>query len=62
MRQDESREWTKWPLRRVIGRLDGQEYLECGHILSEKEDIYGPTFPLRRRCWTCWEGLESEVD
>jgi hypothetical protein len=54
------------PLRKIVDRPmvsigdDGEneyfvrkELLECGHIVSQKQDIYGPTNATRRRCVQC---------
>ncbi len=54
------------PLRKIVRRVQVQiaemygkplmtmkEELECGHIVSEKQDIYGRTNAERRRCWRC---------
>lgn len=40
------------------------EELECGHIIREKTDMYGPTNAYRRRCRYCpdkAEGLINQV-
>jgi len=57
---------TVAPLRKIVDRPmvsignDGEteyfmrkELLECGHIVSPKQDIYGPTNAARRRCPQC---------
>jgi len=46
------------PLRTIVDeRNDGHgriiEVLECGHEQPRKNDIYGPTNALRRRCRRC---------
>ena len=51
------------PLRKVIGRethkIEGThaeatyERLECGHLVLPKQDIYGETNAVRRRCRFC---------
>lgn len=33
------------------------EWLECGHRVLQKTDIYGPTNAVRRRCREC--GLQQ---
>lgn len=54
------------PLRNVVDRgiykvFDWglgvtQDHLECGHLLAPADDIYGPRYPSRRRCWKCAKG------
>jgi hypothetical protein len=61
------------PLRRIIDRPmvsignDGEteffkqkELLECGHIQSPKQDIYGETNATRRRCFQCLKEKEAK--
>jgi len=33
------------------------DVLECGHVVSASKDIFGDTYPTRRRCYGCtgWE-------
>lgn len=56
-----------WKMRRVVEdhvvrpvRIFGGmvwefevDLLECGHVLSAANDLYGPRFPSRRRCTEC---------
>lgn len=51
------------PLRMIIGTRDvvvtesgrtvPMEVLDCGHEQPVKQDIYGDTHPVRRRCRRC---------
>ena len=49
------------PLRKIVGHVQIQflgvmvwrEQLECGHLVVERQDIYGPTNASRRRCRKC---------
>lgn len=62
------------PLRRVLGLVYEQiaagestaqvprDLLECGHLLHSSSDIYGPTFPARRRCRHCRDGHPPHRD
>lgn len=56
------------PLRRIVRRFsetvenaDGvrvhlaREELSCGHVVAPRQDIYGPTDAIRRRCRRCGE-------
>ena len=53
------RQVNRDPLRKVVDdRYDAAtgriiEILECGHELSRREDIVGPTNAVRRRCHKC---------
>jgi hypothetical protein len=52
------------PLRTIVNERNDEhgriiEILECGHEQPQKQDIYGPTNALRRRCRRCLrEGVE----
>ena len=54
----------KAPLRRIEDRWwpssdprdPGLERLECGHVITQKCDLIGPTNATRRRCWKCEAG------
>lgn len=47
------------PLRKIVGEFTDEktgarrEKLECGHVVNQKQDIYGPTNAYRRRCRHC---------
>lgn len=46
------------PLRKIVREFVDErglerEELECGHVLSRKSDIIGPTNAYRRRCRHC---------
>jgi hypothetical protein len=47
------------PLRKIIEIVERKEILECGHVLPIKQDIFGDTCPLRRRCWKCLKDTNS---
>lgn len=55
---------AKYPLRKVISTYnDGirmVELLECGHVIAQKQDMYGHTNAYRRRCWKCKNNIPSE--
>jgi hypothetical protein len=57
---------SKGPLKKIVREFvqqrkgiggytyfDRMEELECGHIMHQKSDIYGPTNAVSRRCWKC---------
>ena len=53
----------KAPLRKIIDRRQNDygvwvERLECGHEQHERQDHYGPTNAVRRRCKAC--GREAQ--
>jgi hypothetical protein len=61
------------PLRKIVGYVEVvaaiiegkpfmvcREKLECGHLVAEKRDIYGPTNAVRRRCRKCELGKPQE--
>ncbi len=53
------------PLRRIVSEENDKygrivEVLECGHKVTQKEDIYGPTNAYKRRCRQCVE-LEKRL-
>jgi len=60
------------PLRRVTQRtalpVPGfsrdlpRDVLECGHTHPPKQDLYGETFPTRRRCWKCRDGVPGDLE
>lgn len=35
---------------------------ECGHVRPPKQDIYGPTNAVRRRCGMCRDGRPADID
>jgi hypothetical protein len=39
----------------------GFEVYECGHVDLPKQDIYGDTFAVRRRCRFCRDGKPQHV-
>lgn len=60
-------EKTTRPLRKVVGHNESEDVsqtpglpmvvprwkLECGHLVSPPQDIYGERFPERMRCRAC---------
>jgi hypothetical protein len=64
--------FTKMPLRKVLGIVGvpiedrpgaaviPKELYECGHVFTQKEDIYGPTNAFRRRCGACAKGMPPD--
>jgi hypothetical protein len=62
----------KGPLRKVVGHkmvaVGSQgtevlhEELECGHTQPIKQDAFGPTNAVRRRCSRCRKEQETEED
>jgi len=55
------------PLRWIVGEKNDEygrivEILECGHEQPRKEDIYGPTNALRRRCRRCLQEREDSTE
>jgi hypothetical protein len=50
---------SKAPLRKIIEIFERNELLECGHIFSTKQDIFGDTHPYRGRCWKCLKTTNS---
>lgn len=56
------------PLRKIVeyqeiqvGRIGTviHELLECGHLVLPKQDIFGPTNAVRRRCRHCVKEREK---
>jgi len=52
------------PLRTIVDEHNDEhgriiETLECGHEQPRKNDIYGPTNALRRRCRRCFRERET---
>lgn len=56
---------TLAPLRKIVryftDPLTGveREEFECGHVRNVKQDIYGPTNAVRRRCTTCLKHMRA---
>lgn len=44
---------TEYEKRGMFSYPRYYEYLECGHRVIQKSDIYGPTNATRRRCRKC---------
>lgn len=51
----------RWPARTETGLEYTRTLLECGHTLSQAGDMYGDTYPQRRRCFKCTRGMPQEV-
>jgi hypothetical protein len=55
----------KAPLRLVVDWFNDpetgaqKERLECGHVITRKQDIYGYTNAVRRRCRHCAREAEA---
>lgn len=52
------------PLRKIIREFLNEygvpkEELECGHIITQKQDHYGYTNAYRRRCSQCEKELKK---
>jgi hypothetical protein len=60
-----------YPLRKILYSktynrgelcLGLHDYLECGHVIPQAQDIYGFYYPKERRCHKCSKGKERDFE